>query len=112
MRCPARKASSGCMPFSLARVFTFMPLCRAMVQSESPRRTICTCGRRAERPWPSTRAAASMTFSGSSVTALGTRRSFPTVSAPEGMSFSSRITLTVVWNFLAREASESPRLTV
>ena len=50
-----------------------------------------------------------MTLAGSSVTALGTRRSSPTVSPRVGRSFSSRMTLTVVWKCAATEATESPR---
>src|SRR5579859_7207436 len=40
-------ASSGCMPFMRARVFTSMPLRRAIDQRVSPPRTTRTWGRRA-----------------------------------------------------------------
>ena len=64
MCCPARSASPGCMPFIAASVLTFMPWRRAMLHSDSPRRTTCTCAWRVERPGRSTWAAASSDFLG------------------------------------------------
>ena len=85
---------------------------RAMLHIVSPRCTTCTCGRREERSWPSTRAAASNTFAGNDTDEEGICRSDPTVSGPVGRSFISRTTLTVVLNRLATDATESPRTTV